>query len=290
MNPARDGLAHSVQVRLVRHAKEIGVDPSLVLTRYGIERFLYRLSQSVHAERFVLKGALLLMAWLGESLRPTRDADLLGFVDFADDELASIVRDVCTTAVEPDAVAFDLGSIAISAIREEDAYGGRRATFDARVGSARLRIQVDVGIGDTVTPAAQWLLYPSLLDIPRPRLRANPRETVAAEKLHAIVLFGMRNSRLKDYFDLRELAREGAINTTTLAHAIAATFARRNTAVPEGLPTGLTPSFSMDPDKVRQWKAFLAKNRLERPPLDEVVRDLGEFAVRPLAAARQSTQ
>ena len=107
MTAARDGLAHSVQVRLARHAREIGVDPNLVLTRYGVERFLYRLSRSAHAERFVLKGALLLMAWLGETLRPTRDADLLGFGDFADDELVRILREVCVTEVEPDAVVFD---------------------------------------------------------------------------------------------------------------------------------------------------------------------------------------
>ncbi|MES3004343.1 MAG: nucleotidyl transferase AbiEii/AbiGii toxin family protein [Pseudomonadota bacterium] len=286
MNAARDGLAHSVQVRLARHAKEINVDPNLVLTRYGIERFLYRLSRSAHAERFVLKGALLLIAWLGETLRPTRDADLLGFGDFADDELARIMRDVCEIEVEPDAVIFDAESIVIDAIRAEDTYGGRRATLTARLGAARLRIQVDIGIGDAVTPAAQWLQYPSLLDLPQPRLRAYPRETVVAEKLHAIVSLGMRNSRLKDYFDLHALACEGAMESARLGEAIAATFARRNTAVPVGLPTGLTPAFSLDREKAAQWKAFLTRNRLEGPALEDVVQELGDFIIGPLVAAR----
>ena len=157
MTRAREGIARSVQVRLARHAKEIGVDPNLVLTRYAVERYLYRLSRSAHADRFVLKGALLLLAWLGETLRPTRDADLLGFGELSDDALVKIFREVCTVEVEPDAATFLPDSVRVAPIREEDAYGGRRVTLQARVGAARLTVQVDIGIGDAVTPAPQWL-------------------------------------------------------------------------------------------------------------------------------------
>jgi predicted nucleotidyltransferase component of viral defense system len=289
MNPpptARSGLAQSVQTRLAHHARDIGVDPNLVLTRYAVERFLYRLSRSEHAERFVLKGALLLLAWLGETLRPTRDADLLGFGDLDGEDLVCIVREVCATEVEPDAVMFDGGSVAVESIRLEDAYGGRRVVLFAHVGAARLRIQVDVGIGDAVTPAPEWLEYPTLLDLPRPRLRAYPREAVVAEKLHAIALLGLRNSRLKDYFDLRALVREGALDTARLAEAIAATFVRRRTALPTNVPEGLTDAFALDRDKSAQWAAFLGKNRLDGPALAEVVAELRAFAAGPLAAAR----
>ncbi len=156
-----------MQVRLAQHAKTIGVDPNLALTRYAVERFLYRLSRSPHAERFVLKGALLLLVWLGETLRPTRDADLLGFGELSDDALRQIVRDICSIPVEPDAMTFLADTVDVQPIREEDAYGGRRVILEARLGPARLRIQVDVGIGDAVTPGPQWLEYPSLLDLPR---------------------------------------------------------------------------------------------------------------------------
>ena len=169
-----DGLARSVQVRLARQAKDIGVDPNLLLTRYGVERFLYRLSISPHADKFILKGALLLLAWFGETLRPTRDADLLAFGEISDNELMRIFREVCAVDVAPDAVTFNSESVLIEAIREDDAYGGRRVTLEATLGAARLKIQVDVGIGDAVTPAPQWLDYPSLLDLPRPRLRVYP--------------------------------------------------------------------------------------------------------------------
>lgn len=283
---ARSGLAQSVQTRLARHARDMGVDPNLVLTRYAAERFLYRLSRSEHAGRFVLKGALLLLAWLGETLRPTRDADLLGFGDLGGEDLGRIVREICATDVEPDAVVFDVGSIVVEPIRVEDAYGGRRVVLAAHVGAARLRVQVDIGIGDAVIPGPEWLEYPTLLDLPRPRLRAYPREAVVAEKLHAITLLGPRNSRLKDYFDLRALVREGALDTARLPEAIAATFARRRTALPATVPEGLTDAFSFDRDKSAQWAAFLRKNRLDGPVLSEVVAELRAFAAGPLAAAR----
>ncbi len=161
-----------MQVRLVRHARELGVDPNLVLTRFAVERFLYRLSRSPHAERFVLKGALLLLVWLGEAIRPTRDVDLLGFGDLSDESMTRVFREVCSVEVEPDAMTYLDDSIRVAAIRPGDAYGGKRVTLRARLGPARLRVQVDVGIGDAVTPEPEWLDYPSLLGFPGARLRA----------------------------------------------------------------------------------------------------------------------
>lgn len=270
----------------MRYAKDLGVDPNLVLTRYAVERLLYRLSRSPHAEKFVLKGALLLLAWLGETVRPTRDADLLGFGELADEALARIFREVCGVEVEPDGIAFDAGSVSVSAVREKDAYGGKRVTAQAGLGAARLKVQVDIGIGDAVTPVPRWIEYPGLLDLPRPRLLAYPRETVLAEKLHAMVLFGVHNSRMKDYFDVYVLLREGRMNEATLGRAIAATFARRRTALPDGTPAGPSEAFSGDAAKRAQWKAFLDKNRLEAPSLEEVVADMRTRLGAPLARAR----
>ena len=287
MSSARDGLARSVQVRLARHAKTIGVDPNLVLTRYAVERFLYRLSRSPYAERFVLKGALLLLVWLGEALRPTRDADLLGFGDLSEASLAEIFRDVCGVQVDADGMTYLSDTVRVEPIRAEDDYGGQRVTLQARMGAARLSVQVDIGIGDVVTPAPEWLEYPSLLDLPRPRLRAYPRETVIAEKLHAMEYLGLRNSRMKDYFDIYALLREGKTDVTWLAGAIAATFARRQTALPERMPQGLSDEFAGDTAKQTQWKQFLAKNRLEAPALGQVILDIRNLIAEPLRLARQ---
>ena len=187
-----------------------------------------------------------MLVWLGETLRPTSDADLLGLGELSGETLAQLLREVAESVVEADAVAFIGDSVRVEPIRAEDDYGGWRATMQARVGAARLTVQVDIGIGDAVTPAPEWLDYPGLLDLPRPRLRAYPRETVVAEKLHAMVLFGTRNSRMKDYFDLRALAREGVVDAVRLSEAIAATFTRRRSAVPNGVPPGLGDEFARD--------------------------------------------
>ncbi len=290
MSNARDGLARSAQVRLARHAKAIGVDPNLVLTRYAVERFLYRLSRSPHADRFVLKGALLLLVWLGDTLRPTRDADLLGFGDLSEASLTQIFTDVCHVDVEQDAMTYFADTVNVEPIRMEDAYGGHRVTLRAQLGVAQLRVQVDVGIGDVVTPAPMWLEYPSLLDLPRPRLRAYSRETVIAEKLHAMVTLGTRNSRMKDYFDLHALAHVSVLDVAILGEAIAATFQRRKTALPEDVPVGLSDEFARDAAKRAQWKAFLGKNRLDAPALEEVVAEIRRFVMAPLHSARQKAR
>lgn len=288
MSSDRDGLARSIQVKLAKHAKAIAADPNLVLMRFAVERFLYRLTRSAHADRFVLKGALLMLAWLGNTLRPTRDADLLGFGDLSEAELLRIVTEVCLTDVEPDAIVFDVGTIRIEPIRDDDAYGGQRVTLVAMMGAARLRVQVDVGIGDAVVPPPTWLDYPGLLaEFPQPRLRAYTAETVIAEKFHAIVLLGMRNSRLKDYFDLHALARAGGTRPEVIAAAIAATFARRQTAVPTTLPQGLSEQFARDANKVAQWDAFLGKNRLDAPSLEDVIDEIVALLEEPLMLARR---
>ena len=163
------GLPQSVQARLLGHAKKIGVDPNLILARYASERLLYRLSRSRHAERFVLKGALLLLVWFGETVRPTRDADLLGFGDVSEEALRAAFAEICGIEVEPDGMTFDASSIRVDAIRPEDDYGGQRVTLFGQLGPARLRVQVDVGIGDAVSPEPEWLEYPSLLDAHPPQ-------------------------------------------------------------------------------------------------------------------------
>ena len=264
-------LAHSIQVRLVRHAKELDLDPNLVLARYGAERLLYRLSQSRHADRFVLKGALLMLAWLGEGIRPTRDTDLLGFGEFDAGALERIFTELCASDVQPDGLVFDSASIKVAAIRPEDEYGGQRVALIARLEKARLRIQVDVGIGDAVSPAPEWIEYPSLLDLPRPRLRAYRPETTIAEKVHAMVTLGTKNSRMRDFFDIHALAAHRAFEGDVLAQALRVTFERRGTPLPEDAPVALTPAFAAAEGKRAQWAGFVRRDRLTSVPEDFAV-------------------
>jgi hypothetical protein len=288
MRAKTHGLSASVHSRLVQRAQSLGVDVNLLLTRFATERFLYRLSRSPYAERFVLKGALLMLVWLGETIRPTRDADLLGFGDVSDEALAGIFRDVCAAQVDPDGMTYLGDSIKIAYIRPEDAYGGKRVTLCAHLGSARLRVQVDVGLGDAVLPPPQWLDYPSLLDLPRPRLRAYRPETAIAEKVHAMVVLGTKNSRMRDFFDVYMLAKLLQIDGESLVQALRATFERRRTAIPGGLPLALTPEFAAIADKQVQWRAFLRKNGLASTPddLEKIIGSLSKFMEPAIDAAR----
>lgn len=288
MNAESLGQAQSTLARLARHARSLGVDANLVLTRFATERFLYRISRSPHAGRFVLKGALLMLVWFGETIRPTRDADLLGFGRLSDEDIMDIFRDVCATKVDPDAMTYLQETIRVTDIRPEDAYGGRRVTLRAQLGSARLRVQADIGIGDAVVPAPRWLEYPSLLDLPRPRLKAYRPETVIAEKFHAMVALGAINSRMRDFFDVYLLANSSSVDRDLLDRAIRATFKRRRTTVPDGLPFALTTEFATMKEKQTQWRAFLKKNGLASVPddLGKIVECLARFLAPILDAAR----
>ena len=280
------GRAASVQARLLIRAKARGEDFSLMLSRYAVERFLYRLSVSPARDRYWLKGALLFDLWFDVPHRPTRDADFLGFGPADAETLASAVREICGIAGD-DGMAFDLASIKIEEIREQAGYGGLRVRLVGLLGKARCSVQLDVGYGDAVTPGPDEIVYPTLLDDqPAPRLRAYPRATVVAEKLEAMVSLGMANTRMKDYFDVCALAREGALDARLLGNAIAATFARRGTALPSGVPLGLSEEFARDAAKLNQWKAFLRKNQLDAPALEEVVAEVRDFLAEPMRIAR----
>ncbi len=279
-------LPASIRARLKKHADATGQEFNLVLTRYGLERLMFRLSQSAHAPSFLLKGALAFTLWFDTPHRPTRDADLLGFGDDSPEPMAAIFRELCAQVVA-DGLDFDAGSVQARESRLRKNYGGVQVNLRASLAGARIDLQIDIGFGDAVTPpVTRTVEYPVLLaDQPAPHLRVYPRETVFAEKLKAIASLGMANSRMKDYFDLLALARENAMDPDALAHAIAATFARRRTPLGNGVPIGLTDRFSGDAEKQKQWRAFISRNRLAAPPLGEVVAQLATCSLAAMARA-----
>lgn len=257
--------------RLLALAKRRGDDHGLLLHQFGLERLLARLSASAHAERFVLKGAQLFALWYEVPHRPTRDADLLGLGPFDEAALVTVFREIAALD-HRDGIVFDPDSVQAQAIRGNDGYGGTRITLRGRIASARCALQIDVGLGDAVTPAPVVLTCPTLLEgFPAPVLRTYPVHAVIAEKYHAMVLLGLANSRMKDFFDLSVIARRTELDGATLAAAIAATFLRRRTALPEERPIALTSAFGADGKKRQQWQAFLRKNRLQAEHLAEVV-------------------
>ncbi len=286
MSVTKDSAA-SVRARLLNVAKTTGTDFNLVLVRFALERLLYRLSTSAHADRFVLKGALLFTLWYDLPHRATRDADLLGFGPSDTASIAAVFSDITSIPCN-DGIVFDPASVRVEVIRKEASYGGVRATMNGQLANARCVVQVDVGFGDAVTPAPEHAVYPLLLaDLPAPHLRTYPVYTVIAEKLHAVVVLGMVNSRLKDYLDLVIILERETLRSPTLALAIAATFQRRGTAVPAALPVGLSDEFALDRTRIALWQSLLQKNAIVHRPLFDVVAVLRAALWRALQEARR---
>lgn len=239
MNRSPKNLSASVRQRLTNLARARGEAFQTLLTRYALERLLYRLSQSEDADRFLLKGALLFLLWSDTPHRATRDIDLLGSGSLAVEALAALFRSLCELDVAEDGLLYLAETVQAGAIREDNLYGGVRVTLTAVLENARIPVQVDIGFGDAITPEPVAIAFPTLLDFPAPRLRAYQRETVIAEKLEALVTLEMGNSRLKDFYDLFVLGQEFSFEGARLGEAIRATFARRGTPLPEQMPVGL---------------------------------------------------
>jgi predicted nucleotidyltransferase component of viral defense system len=263
----------SVRQRLLNLAHARGQPMDLLLTRYALERLLHRLSLSPHRERFVLKGAMLLVTWFDEPHRATRDVDLLGFGDATQDTLLTTFRETMSIEAE-DGIHFDLKSLRIEAIREELEYGGSRLGTTAALAGARIPITVDIGFGDAIAPDAQDVNLPVLLGMPSPYLRTYPPETVIAEKVHAMVALGRANSRMKDYYDVWMLTSTFELDPERMRQAVAATSSRRNMVIPSQVPDGLSDAFADAPAKQRQWNAFVRDLTGAVPPLNRVVVDL----------------
>ena len=246
----------SVRARLKSLAHQRGVDFNLLLDRYAAERFLYRLSASGEVDRFTLKGAALFRVWTETELRPTRDVDFLAAGTAEQPALRAAVENVCGIPCPEDGVVFDATTIRIRNIRRDRPEGGLRARLQGHLGSIRLALQMDIGFGDVITPEREQQDYPTLLDLPAPRLWTYPREAMIAEKFEAMVSRGVDNSRVKDLWDIACLARRFAFDGETLRTAITETFRRRGTSFTSDRPPALLPGYYGDAARVQHWQVL----------------------------------
>ncbi len=268
----------SIRQRLLNQARSSGRPFNELLQYFAMERYLYRLSRSSHAGKFVLKGALVFSSWRVSPIRPTKDIDFLGRLPNEIDEVAAIVKEICQQAVEPDGLIFDPSSVAGERIAEQAEYEGVRARFYGQLGTARVPMQIDVGFGDSVVPGPVMTDYPTILDLPAPRILGYTKETVIAEKFHTMVRRGILNSRIRDFFDVWALAQQFDFDGKVLARAIRATFAKRNTEIPVR-PVALSQEFAEDSSKILQWRGFLRKSKMEGPANEfpEVINSINIF-------------
>lgn len=273
MADAPKNLAASVKQRLLKMAREQGRTFDILLVRFALERLLFRLSLSAYRENYILKGGMLVTQWLAHDNRETRDADFLGFGE-ADAEAIKTIFAEIMTIVGDDGLEFDTGSLAATAIREEMEYGGIRLRTTAYLERTRIPVTLDIGFGDALADASESIEYPSLLDMERPSIRAYPPAAVIAEKFQAVVVLGLANGRMKDFYDLWAIPKAMPIDDHALDAAIAATFERRATPIPGDRPVGLSEAMAQDADAQRRWRAYV--DSLELPSLNfaEVLDDV----------------
>jgi hypothetical protein len=271
-------IAASVRQRLLNKARESNRSFSELVQYFAMERFLYRLSKSPYAEKFILKGALMLAVWEAPLARSTKDIDMLGQIDNSMEIIVDVIRNVCRQEVDPDGIIFDKNSVSGKRITEDAEYEGVRIKLRGGLDTVRIRIQVDIGFGDVVVPKARTIIYPAILDHPQPHLRGYSRESTVAEKFEAMVKLGILNSRMKDFFDIWFLSRHFDFAGKSFEKAIRTTFSIRSTAIPSAI-TAFTSDFSKDPKKDAQWKGFIRKNRLINIPKDfyKIITDVAMF-------------
>ena len=280
-------LAASVRERLRQLARARNEPFDLVLTKYALERLLYRLAQSDFRDRFMLKGALLFALWTDQPYRPTRDADLLGFGPSDVAGLVETFRTICGIKCE-DGLQYPAESVHGELHTEDKVYQGVRIMMTATLERVRIPVQVDIGFGDAVTPGPEEIAYPSLLEFPAATLRAYPTYTVVAEKFEAAVKLGEQNSRMKDFYDLWAMARRFEFEGEVLAKAIRNTFDRRKTALPTASPVALPDRFVERVAQQKQWVNFLAKSGIDAPAFPEIAKVIEGFVAAPAIAAAQS--
>lgn len=269
-------LVASVRQRLLDLSRKQGRLFEVVLVTYGLERLIYRLSISKHRRNFVLKGGMLVTLWTADEKRVTRDADFLGLGDASEDHLKSVFAEFLSLPSD-DGLVFDTEALSAQAITEEQEYGGVRLKTNAHLGKTRIPITVDIGFGDAMTERDYSVEYPSLLEMPTANVRAYSPATVVAEKFQAIVALGLANSRMKDYYDLWAINNAQAIEPEALDAAIRATFERRDTAIPEKVPVGLSDAFIGDAQKTQQWGAYVASIDIDGLSFDRVVETIWSY-------------
>jgi hypothetical protein len=259
-------IAASVHQRLLNKARELSCPFDEILQYFAIERFIYRLSKSPHAERFVLKGALMFSAWTGSMSHPTMEIDLLGIIENNLELIAAVVKDACDTEVDNDGIVFHEDTVTATRITEDADYTGVRILLRGNLCNIRLFLQIDVGFGDVVIPGPGKVKYPVLLDFPEPELNGYTMESTVAEKFQAMVKPGLLNSRMKDFYDIWFLSRTFDFSGETLAEAIEKTFEKRRTPLINE-PTVFSLTFMKDHTKQAQWKGFIEKTKLTDSPL-----------------------
>jgi len=279
-----ENIEASIKDQLQNNAKETNRPFAEVLQYYGMERFLYRVSQSKYTDKLILKGALMFTVWHVPERRITLDIDFLARYDNQIASIEKIIKDVCKTTVVQDGLAFDPANVKGQRIKEDADYEGVRVKFLGLLARSRIPMQIDIGFGDSIYPKAKEIEYPVILDLPKPRIKGYPAESVISEKFEAMVKLGLLNSRMKDFYDIWLMMRQFKFSGQKLVEALKRTFKHRKTPLPEKSPLFAEEIYDENSDQQTLWKAFLAKGEIQHAPekLSIVAYNIEGFLIQPI--------
>ncbi len=279
----------SVRGQLQNKARETHRPFAEILQYFGMERFLYRLSRSEYADKFILKGALMFTVWHVPQRRTTLDIDFLARFDNQVASIEKMIKDICKTEVISDGLIFDPDAVKGYRIKEDADYEGVRVKFAGFLQRSRIPMQIDIAFGDSVYPGPKAIEYPAILDFPRPRLKGYPPESVISEKFEAMVKLGLLNSRMKDFYDIRLMMHQFDFDGSKLTEALKRTFAHRKTTFPEDKNLFAEEIYEIKSDRQTLWKAFLKKGDITHAPqeLSAVAKEIERFLLKPLDAVKR---
>jgi len=280
----------SVRARLQNKAKETNRPFSEVFQYYGMERFLYRASQSNYIDKIILKGALMFTVWHVPERRTTLDIDFLAQYDNKIASIEKMIKDICKIKVIPDGLIFDSKIVKGQRIKEDADYEGVRVKFVGLLERSRISMQIDIGFGDSIYPKPKIIEYPVILDFPKPKLKGYPTESVITEKFEAMVKLGLLNSRMKDFYDIWLMMRQFDFDGLKLVEALKRTFKQRKTSLPKSKPLFDEEIYDEKSDRQTLWKAFLKKTDIKHAPekLSVTAKAIEKFLIEPIVAVNKS--
>ena len=280
----------SIRAQLQNKARESNRPFSEVLQYYGIERFLYRVSQSKYADKFILKGALMFTVWHVPERRATLDIDFSAQYDNQIFSIEKMMKDICKIDVISDGIIFDSKGVKGQRIKEDADYEGVRVKFVGLLERSRIPMQIDLGFGDSIYPKPKIIEYPVILDFPKPKLKGYPAESVISEKFEAMIKLGLLNSRMKDFYDIWLMMRQFNFDGLRLAEALKRTFKQRKVFLPQCKPLFAGEIYDEKSDRQTLWRAFLKKVDIKYVPekLNIIAREIEKFLIKPLIAINKN--
>lgn len=274
----------SVKDRLKNKSRSTGKTMQELLTAYGLERTIYRLSKSRYKEHFILKGGILLYAlYDGSYARATTDIDFLAQKISNDaEEIRQVFAEIFSTEAD-DPLRFEIGTLSVKPIAEMKKYHGVNVSIIAYLDRTSINVSIDIGFGDVIFPEKVEMDFPVVLSDESPQIYAYSLCSTIAEKFEAIVSLAYDNSRFKDFYDIYVLSTTQDFDGKELLEAIRETFENRHTSIAEIV--AFEEGFADDPIRQTRWKAFVKKKKALMPvSLEETINAIRRF-MQPVADA-----